>query len=105
MKTLPIIGSKFVGPNAYFNQATKEYWEVLPPLTKDDVKLQKALISMRVGSKLRTIGVAATLAVAAVTSTGAQAQSQEVKVCYFGGTNQYIVVPKDQPCPTSLPQR
>ncbi len=39
-----IISSKYVGPALYRNLATGEYWEVLPDLPKDAVRLQGKLI-------------------------------------------------------------
>lgn len=42
-----IIGAKFVGPNSFYNQKTKEYWSVLPTLDKDALRLQRALLQFK----------------------------------------------------------
>ena len=102
MKKYPAIGSKFTGKNAMANTQTGEYWSVLPSISTDEVKLQKALLKTPKGRLVGLVGIAAT-AVLLSASPAVNAQSQDVKVCYFGGTNKTIVIPKDQPCPNQPP--
>lgn len=49
-KQVPVIGSKFVGPNSHYNQNTKEFWAVLPPMSADEVRIQKWLLRRRLGA-------------------------------------------------------
>lgn len=38
------IGSKFVGPNSFRNETTKESWSVLPALTRQEAIIQAGLL-------------------------------------------------------------
>lgn len=40
----PVIGSKYSGKNISYNSQSGEYWEVMPTLTAEDIKLQKGLL-------------------------------------------------------------
>lgn len=48
VKSQPVIGSKFSGPNFYLDTQSHVYWSVMNELTADEIRIQSALLSTKV---------------------------------------------------------
>ena len=44
VRSIPVIGSKFSGPNFFLDTQNYKYWSVMQPLSPEEIRIQSALL-------------------------------------------------------------